>query len=106
MRANVLESKKYPEAIFASDRIDGTLSVPGSLNLKVHGTFTIHGVAHEMTMDVTDIGRRRSFPGDDGLRHSVRRVGMKLKGEQDGANDDQGVRFVTEALAPRARRII
>ena len=52
MHANVLESKKYPEAVFAPDRVEGTLSVPGSSSVKVHGTFTIHGAAHEMTMDV------------------------------------------------------
>ncbi len=52
MHANVLESKKYPEAVFAPDRVDGALSVPGSSSIKVHGTFTIHGAAHEITMDV------------------------------------------------------
>lgn len=52
MHANVLESKKYPEAVFAPDRIEGKLSVPGSSRVKVHGTFTIHGAAHEVTMDV------------------------------------------------------
>lgn len=52
MHANVLESKKYPEAVFVPDRVEGTLSIPGSSSVKVHGTFTIHGAAHEMTMDV------------------------------------------------------
>jgi len=52
MHANVLESKKYPEAVFAPDRIEGAFPVPGTSNLKVHGTFTIHGAPHEMTMDV------------------------------------------------------
>ena len=52
MHANVLESKKYPEAVFVPDRVDGVLSVRGSSSLKVHGVFTIHGAAHEMTMDV------------------------------------------------------
>ena len=52
MHANILESKKYPEAVFAPDRVEGTLSVPGTSSVKVHGAFTIHGVAHEMTMEV------------------------------------------------------
>jgi polyisoprenoid-binding protein YceI len=52
MHANVLESKKYPEAIFAPVEVEGTLLVPGTSSVKLHGTFTIHGVAHEMTMDV------------------------------------------------------
>jgi polyisoprenoid-binding protein YceI len=52
MHANVLESKKYPEAVFTPDRVEGTVSVPGSSSVKVHGTFTIHGAGHEMTMNV------------------------------------------------------
>ena len=56
MHANVLESKKYPEAVFTPDHVDGTLAVPGASTVKVHGTFTIHGVPHEMTMDVHTSG--------------------------------------------------
>jgi polyisoprenoid-binding protein YceI len=52
MHANVLESAKYPEAIFIPSRVDGTLAIPGTSKIKVHGSFTIHGTAHEMTMDV------------------------------------------------------
>ena len=52
MHANVLESKKYPEAVFTPDHFDGTFSAQGASTLKVHGAFTIHGAAHEMTMDV------------------------------------------------------
>jgi len=52
MHANVLESKKYPEAVFVPDRVEGTLSVPGTSAVKLHGTFTIHGAAHEMAMEV------------------------------------------------------
>jgi len=52
MQANVLESKKYPEAVFVPDHVDGTFLAPGNSSLKVHGLFTIHGAAHEMTMNV------------------------------------------------------
>jgi polyisoprenoid-binding protein YceI len=52
MHSNVLESAKYPEAIFVPVRVEGTLSVPGTSNVKVHGTFTIHGASHEMAIDV------------------------------------------------------
>ena len=51
MHANVLESKKFGEATFVPDRVEGALAVPGASNVKLHGTFTIHGVAHEMMMD-------------------------------------------------------
>jgi polyisoprenoid-binding protein YceI len=52
MHANVLESVKYPEALFVPDRVEGAVALPGTSAVKVHGTFTIHGAAHEMTIDV------------------------------------------------------
>lgn len=54
MHANVLESKKYPEAVFVPDRVEGTISIPGASTLKVRGTLTIHGAAHELTIDVKE----------------------------------------------------
>ena len=52
MHANVLESSKFPEAVFTPDRIEGPLAVPGTSTVKLHGMFTIHGATHEMSMDV------------------------------------------------------
>jgi polyisoprenoid-binding protein YceI len=52
MHANVLQSSKYPEAVFVPKSTEGTQEVPGSSNVRVHGTFTMHGAAHEITMDV------------------------------------------------------
>jgi polyisoprenoid-binding protein YceI len=52
MHSNVLESLKYPEAVFAPDRVEGKLAMAGTSNFKLHGMFKIHGVSHEMTMDV------------------------------------------------------
>ena len=51
MHANVLESKKYPEATFVPNRIEGALAMPGTSSIKVYGSFTIHGAAHEVVMD-------------------------------------------------------
>lgn len=51
MHSVVLESKKYPEAVFSPDRIDGAVSMTGASSVKVHGTFTIHGATHEVTME-------------------------------------------------------
>ncbi len=56
MHANVLESKKYPDATFVPDRLDGQVAVQGNSTVKVHGTFTIHGAPHELTMDVQTAG--------------------------------------------------
>jgi polyisoprenoid-binding protein YceI len=51
MHANVLESAKYPEAVFYS-RPDGKLEVPGTSNMKLYGVFRIHGADQETAMDV------------------------------------------------------
>lgn len=51
MHANVLESAKYPEAVFRPDRIEGTLAPQGDSSLKVHGALQIHGSEHEVTMN-------------------------------------------------------
>jgi polyisoprenoid-binding protein YceI len=52
MHANVLETKKFPEAVFAPNRVEGTLALPGTSTVKVHGAFTIHGSTHEIAIDV------------------------------------------------------
>jgi polyisoprenoid-binding protein YceI len=52
MHAKVLESSKYPEAIFTPDRMEGTLSMQGASSLKLHGSLQIHGAAHEITTNV------------------------------------------------------
>ena len=50
MHKNVLESSKYPEIRFAPDRVDGSINLPGDSDLKLHGSFTIHGATHEITI--------------------------------------------------------
>jgi polyisoprenoid-binding protein YceI len=51
MHANVLESGKYPEAVFTPDRIDGKLAMGSSSTVRIHGIFRIHGADHEMTVN-------------------------------------------------------
>jgi polyisoprenoid-binding protein YceI len=52
MHKSILESSKYPQAVFTPDRVEGKLAMPGTSNLKLHGMFKIHGEDHEITMDV------------------------------------------------------
>ena len=52
MHKSILESSKYPEAVFTPDRIEGKLAMPGTSILKLHGMFRIQGVDHEITVDV------------------------------------------------------
>jgi polyisoprenoid-binding protein YceI len=51
MHKNVLESGKYPEATFVPSHFEGRLAVPGTSKVKLFGTFTIHGAAHEITLE-------------------------------------------------------
>lgn len=52
MHSNVLESGKYPEATFTPASVEGTLLVPGASTVKVRGALSIHGAAHDVTMEV------------------------------------------------------
>ena len=52
MHKNVLESAKYPDLSFTPDRLDGKVEPTGVSNVKLHGTFRIHGGAHEITVPV------------------------------------------------------
>lgn len=49
MHKDVLESSRYPDAVFAPDRFDGHFGPDGSADLQVHGVFKIHGAEHEVT---------------------------------------------------------
>lgn len=50
MHKEVLESEKYPEAVFSPDSVQGKLEPQGESTLDVHGTLKIHGADHEMTL--------------------------------------------------------
>ncbi|MGA8617495.1 MAG: YceI family protein [Candidatus Sulfotelmatobacter sp.] len=50
MHREVLESDRYPEIAFRSDRFEGTVSLTGKSSIRVHGVFAIHGTDHEMTV--------------------------------------------------------
>ncbi len=49
MHKDILESTRYPEAVFTPDRVSGDLAPSGESQLDVHGSFQIHGASHEMT---------------------------------------------------------
>ena len=50
MHKDVLESGRYPDIVFRPDRFEGTLAQDGLSTLQLHGTFSIHGLEHEMTV--------------------------------------------------------
>jgi polyisoprenoid-binding protein YceI len=49
MHKEILESNRYPEAVFTPDHVSGELAREGQSELDVHGSFEIHGASHEMT---------------------------------------------------------
>jgi len=49
MHREILESARYPEAVFTADRVSGELAPRGESQLDVHGRFQIHGASHEVT---------------------------------------------------------
>jgi polyisoprenoid-binding protein YceI len=50
MHKDILESASYPEVVFKPDRVDGKVSSQGKATIQVHGIFSIHGGAHEITI--------------------------------------------------------
>src|SRR5579862_9216214 len=50
MHKEILESQKYPEAVFTPDRVRGSIAAEGTSEIDVHGSFRIHGADHEITI--------------------------------------------------------
>lgn len=50
MQKDILESPKYPEAVFTPDRVEGRMAGQGASEIDVHGIFCIHGGNHELTL--------------------------------------------------------
>jgi polyisoprenoid-binding protein YceI len=49
MHKEILETAKYPEAIFHPTQVEGKVAASGPSDVKVHGMFSIHGTDHELT---------------------------------------------------------
>jgi len=52
MHKSVLESERYPEIVFRPDRVEGKVAAQGRSQVQLHGTFTIHGTDHDMTVPI------------------------------------------------------
>jgi polyisoprenoid-binding protein YceI len=53
MHKNVLESAKFPVISFTPERTEGKLAAAGPSAIQLHGSFKIHGTAHELTLPAT-----------------------------------------------------
>jgi polyisoprenoid-binding protein YceI len=52
MHKEILESAQYPEIVLRPDRVEGTVGPAGTSTVQLHGTFSIHGTDHEMTIPI------------------------------------------------------
>ena len=52
MRDDILESKKYPEAIFHPEKVTGAVRAGQTQTITVEGTFTIHGADHPLFLEM------------------------------------------------------
>ena len=50
MHREVLESGRFGEIVFRPERISGKLETQGDSTIQIHGTFVLHGSAHELTV--------------------------------------------------------
>ena len=48
MRKEILETAKYPEVVFHPTQVEGKVAVSGPSEVKLHGTFSIHGTDHDL----------------------------------------------------------
>jgi len=51
MHKDVLESSRFPEAVFTPTSVEGRFEPQGTSELVVHGLFQIHGATHELTIN-------------------------------------------------------
>jgi polyisoprenoid-binding protein YceI len=52
MHKEVLQSAKYPDAIFRATAVEGKVSRKGTSDVKLHGTILLHGQEHEIVAPV------------------------------------------------------
>ena len=52
MHKVVLESAKFPDAIFRPTQVVGKVAASGNSDVQLHGVFLLHGSEHELTVPV------------------------------------------------------
>jgi polyisoprenoid-binding protein YceI len=49
MHKEILETAKYPDVVFRPTQVEGKVTPKGSCDVKILGTFSVHGADHEIT---------------------------------------------------------
>lgn len=52
MTRDILEAHRYPEIRFTPHKLEGSVSLSGTSNVRVAGSFLIHGQAHEINIPI------------------------------------------------------
>jgi polyisoprenoid-binding protein YceI len=52
MHKEILETAKYPEAVFRPEQIDGKVAPSGNSDVQLRGVISLHGSEHEITVPV------------------------------------------------------
>jgi len=52
MHKVVLESAKFPDAVFRPTQLEGKVATSGANDVKLHGVFVLHGSEHELIVPV------------------------------------------------------
>jgi polyisoprenoid-binding protein YceI len=52
MHKEILETAKYPDAVFRPTQVEGRVAPSGVSDAKIRGVFSIHGVEHDLTAPV------------------------------------------------------
>jgi hypothetical protein len=52
MRESILEAHNYPEIRFVPQQVDGHVGPQGESRVKIRGVLSLHGGAHEVTLDM------------------------------------------------------
>jgi polyisoprenoid-binding protein YceI len=52
MQKDILQSDRYPEAVFSPDHVSGSVPSQGEADVQIHGVLLFHGDKHEVTIPV------------------------------------------------------
>jgi len=52
MHKEILETAKFPDAVFHPAQVEGKVAASGASDVKLRGTFTLHGADHDITAQV------------------------------------------------------
>ena len=52
MHKEILETPKYPDAIFRPSLVEGKVALTGASDVKLHGVISVHGSEHEIVVPV------------------------------------------------------